>query len=70
MVHSMVRLRSFDLSRGRFPEPVDAVIWCTGFRPALRHLSGLQFRDHHGRVPANGRAGTQSTAEPRLFLVG
>lgn len=50
--------------------PVDAVIWCTGFRPALRHLSGLQLRDERGRVPTTGPAGTQATAEPRLFLVG
>jgi putative flavoprotein involved in K+ transport len=51
-------------------EPVDTVIWCTGFRPALRHLSGLQLRDERGRVPTRGPAGTQSSAEPRLFLVG
>lgn len=51
-------------------EPVDAVIWCTGFRPALRHLSGLPLRDELGRVATCGPAGTRATAEPRLFLVG
>jgi putative flavoprotein involved in K+ transport len=51
-------------------EAVDAVIWCTGFRPVLRHLSGLHLRDGRGHVVTGGRAGTQSTTEPRLFLVG
>lgn len=51
-------------------EPVDSIIWCTGFRPALRHLNGLRLRDERGRVPTAGTAGTQSAAEPRLFLVG
>lgn len=51
-------------------EPVDAVIWCTGFRPALRHLAGLHLRDASGHVPTRGSAGTQALAEPRLFLVG
>ncbi len=51
-------------------ERVDSIIWCTGFRPALRHLTGLQLRDERGRVPTTGPAGTQAAAEPRLFLVG
>lgn len=51
-------------------EPVDTLIWCTGFRPALRHLAGLHLRDRSGRVPARGPAGTQAVGEPRLFLVG
>lgn len=51
-------------------ERVDAVIWCTGFRPALRHLAPLHLRDERGRVPTSGKAGTQAEAEPRLFLVG
>jgi putative flavoprotein involved in K+ transport len=51
-------------------EPVDAVIWCTGFRPALRHLSALGLRAADGHVRTGGEAGTQSVGEPRLFLVG
>ena len=51
-------------------QPADAVIWCTGFRPALRHLAPLHLRDRDGRVATGGAAGTQATAEPRLFLVG
>ncbi len=51
-------------------EPADAVIWCTGFRPALRHLAPLGLRDGSGRVRTSGLAGTRSVAEPRLYLVG
>ena len=45
----------------------DAVIWCTGFRPALAHLAPLGVIDDTGRVDVEG---TRSTAEPRLWLVG
>lgn len=45
----------------------DAVIWCTGFRPALAHLAPLGIVDDTGRVDVEG---TRSTAEPRLWLVG
>jgi putative flavoprotein involved in K+ transport len=51
-------------------EHVDAIIWCTGFRPALRHLAPLHLRDAAGRVVTRGPAGTRAVAEPRLFLVG
>ncbi len=45
----------------------DAVIWCTGFRPALAHLAPLGIVDDTGRVNVEG---TRSTAERRLWLVG
>lgn len=48
----------------------EVIIWCTGFRPALRHLRGLALRDRHGRVSIEGRAGTRAEREPRLHLVG
>ncbi|OOG14342.1 hypothetical protein BMS17_20260 [Pseudomonas sp. C9] len=46
---------------------VDAVIWCTGFRPALQHLDSLEVVNTEGRVEVEG---THSTKEPRLWLVG
>jgi putative flavoprotein involved in K+ transport len=46
---------------------VDAVIWCTGFRPALDHLAPLGVIDQDGHVALQG---TRSVAEPRLWLVG
>ncbi|MEV3933868.1 MULTISPECIES: ArsO family NAD(P)H-dependent flavin-containing monooxygenase [unclassified Streptomyces] len=46
---------------------VDAVIWCTGFRPALAHLSPLNLRTARGHIPADG---TRALGEPRLHLLG
>ncbi|MBF6615947.1 MAG: NAD(P)/FAD-dependent oxidoreductase [Candidimonas sp.] len=45
----------------------DAVIWCTGFRPALGHLKPLGILDVDGRVALSG---TQSVDVPGLWLVG
>lgn len=45
----------------------DAIIWCTGFRPALSHLSPLGLRDAEGRIAT---AGTRAVGEPRLHLLG
>lgn len=45
----------------------DAVIWCTGFRPALAHLAPLHLRDRHGRIATTG---TRALDEPRLHLLG
>lgn len=46
---------------------VDAVIWCTGFRPSLEHLRPLGVVTENGRVET---VGTRSVKEPRLWLVG
>ncbi|HEX6369749.1 MAG TPA: ArsO family NAD(P)H-dependent flavin-containing monooxygenase [Longimicrobium sp.] len=48
-------------------EPVDAVVWCTGFRPALDHLRPLGVVEPDGRVRVEG---TRSVREPMLWLVG
>ena len=45
----------------------DAVIWCTGFRPALDHLRPLGVVEADDRVAV---AGTRSVTQPRLWLVG
>jgi cation diffusion facilitator CzcD-associated flavoprotein CzcO len=47
----------------------DAVIWCTGFRPALRHLHPLGLT-RGGRIRVGGSSGTRALDEPRLHLVG
>ncbi|ERI51319.1 hypothetical protein N878_06680 [Pseudomonas sp. EGD-AK9] len=47
--------------------PVDAVIWCTGFRPALSHLAALDVLEADGRVAV---AGTRAEKVPALWLVG
>ncbi|GAB2874445.1 ArsO family NAD(P)H-dependent flavin-containing monooxygenase [Nocardioides pacificus] len=51
-------------------QAADTVIWCTGFRPALRHLRPLGLRTVDGHVAVGGDAGAQALAESRLFLVG
>lgn len=48
----------------------DTIIWCTGFRPALRHLAPLHLREPDGRLLIEGAAGTRSAREPRVHLVG
>lgn len=48
-------------------QPADAILWATGFRPAVDHLAPLRLRTPEGgfRVE-DGR----SIDEPRLFLIG
>jgi putative flavoprotein involved in K+ transport len=48
-------------------EPADAIIWCTGFRPALDHLRPLHLREVGGSMTTHG---TQSVKDPRIHLVG
>jgi hypothetical protein len=48
-------------------EPIEAVIWCTGFRPSLGHLEPLGIIGDDGQVETQG---TRSVLEPRLWLVG
>jgi cation diffusion facilitator CzcD-associated flavoprotein CzcO len=46
---------------------VDAVIWCTGFRPALDQLAPLDVIAPDGHIAVNG---TRAVREPHLWLVG
>ena len=48
-------------------EKVDAVIFCTGFNPALNHLEGLDVTDYSGRIRTDG---TRATGVKGLWLVG
>ncbi|MFE7750725.1 ArsO family NAD(P)H-dependent flavin-containing monooxygenase [Streptomyces sp. NPDC057428] len=47
--------------------PADAVIWCTGFRPALSHLAPLGLRGPRGHIATRG---TQAVDDPRVHLLG
>ena len=47
--------------------PVDAVVWCTGFRPATDHLRSLGIVGPDGRVEVRDQ---RSVREPRLWLAG
>lgn len=48
----------------------DAIIWATGFKPALDHLRPLGIVNRAGRVDVGGAAGTRSLLEPRVWLAG
>jgi len=45
----------------------DAVIFATGFKPALQHLTTLGVVAPNGRIAVRG---TRSVREPRLWLLG
>lgn len=71
VLHPVRPFTSFEPDGVRWPDgsftPVDVVIWCTGFRPALDHLDALNVRESNGLVVTNG---TRAKQEPRLWLVG
>jgi cation diffusion facilitator CzcD-associated flavoprotein CzcO len=48
-------------------EQVDAILWATGFRPAVNHLAPLHLRSPLGGIQL---AGTTAVADPRVQLVG
>jgi putative flavoprotein involved in K+ transport len=51
-------------------ERVDAVIFATGFRPALDHLAPLGVLEADGRIAIAPGSGTRAAREPRLWLLG
>ncbi len=51
---------------GTFTE-ADAIIWASGFRPELRHLSALRLREKAGGLSVGAGA---SWTDPRIFLAG
>ena len=48
--------------------PLDAVVWCTGFRPELSWLSGLDLPRRDGQVLTDGTPAVPGV--PGLFLLG
>lgn len=48
-------------------EKVDAILWATGFRPAISHLAPLHLRSTRGGVQLDG---TTAVADERVQLVG
>ena len=56
-------------------EPVDAILWATGFRPAVTHLAPLRLRSPQGGIPLLRESADVQTAvtaayDPRVQLVG
>ena len=48
-------------------EHVDAILWATGFRPAIEHLGPLHLRSPRGGIQLDG---TTAVADPRVQMVG
>ncbi|MCY4781654.1 ArsO family NAD(P)H-dependent flavin-containing monooxygenase [Sphingobacterium sp. UT-1RO-CII-1] len=48
-------------------ENFDAIVWCTGFKPATQHLESLNITDAEGKINVSG---TKSNNIPGLWLVG
>ncbi|GAB3560404.1 FAD-dependent oxidoreductase [Spelaeicoccus albus] len=53
----------------RWEVPIDAVLWATGFRAHLRHLSPLQIREPGGGI-LMADDGVSAVRMPGLFLAG
>lgn len=56
-------------------EPVDAILWATGFRPAVTHLAPLRLRSEHGGIPllpgtSDVQTAVTAARDPRVQLVG
>jgi cation diffusion facilitator CzcD-associated flavoprotein CzcO len=45
----------------------DAIIWCTGFRPEIRHLAPLRLREREGGIVVGQGS---SWKDPRVFFAG
>ncbi|MET9154969.1 NAD(P)-binding domain-containing protein [Streptomyces griseoflavus] len=45
----------------------DVILWATGFRPAVDHLTPLRLREPGGGIRVEG---TRAVADPRVHLVG
>ncbi|MFD9127466.1 FAD-dependent oxidoreductase [Kitasatospora sp. NPDC059571] len=61
------RLTEHGVATAGSEEPVDAVVWATGFRPEITHLAPLGLRDAGGGIRMDG---TRAAADPRIHLVG
>ena len=49
---------------------VDAIVWCTGFRPDLRHLARLPLTRRAGLPVTTAALPSQSVDDPALFFLG
>ncbi len=66
-----VRWFATDDESERF-EPVDAIIWATGFRPDIEHLAPLHLRSPLGGIQLGDTpaTATQAVLDPRVQMVG
>jgi cation diffusion facilitator CzcD-associated flavoprotein CzcO len=60
---------------GNVFEPVDVILWATGFRPAVTHLGPLHLRSEYGGIPllpgtSDVQTSVTAAKDPRVQLVG
>lgn len=48
-------------------EHVDVILWATGFKHSIKHLSPLKLRSKHGGIATDG---ARVFADPRVYLAG
>ena len=48
----------------------DVILWCTGFRSSLDHLTPLMLREKNEGILMTGRLATMVAKDPRIHLVG
>jgi cation diffusion facilitator CzcD-associated flavoprotein CzcO len=68
-------VRWADPSNGPAFEPVDVILWATGFRPAVAHLAPLHLRSPNGgiallSVGKDVQTAVTAAKDPRVQLVG
>lgn len=48
----------------------DVILWCTGFRSSLDHLTPLMLREEGGGIVMTGRLATQVAKDPHIHMIG
>ncbi len=48
----------------------DVILWCTGFRSSLDHLTPLMLREEGGGIVMGGKLATKVQKDPRIHLIG
>lgn len=48
----------------------DVILWCTGFRSSLDHLTPLMLREEGGGIIMTGRLATQVAKDPHIHMIG
>ncbi|MGB6004497.1 MAG: ArsO family NAD(P)H-dependent flavin-containing monooxygenase, partial [Ornithinimicrobium sp.] len=61
------RLTPDGIAWGPRQQDADAIVWATGFRPALAHLRPLRLHERDGTIAMSG---TRVVKEPNLHLLG
>jgi cation diffusion facilitator CzcD-associated flavoprotein CzcO len=71
ILHRLPMFARLEEHGARMPDgsflPLDAILWATGFRPALEHLAPLRLRTPDGGFRVGD---SRSLDDPRVFFIG